>query len=61
MDRDRYWDSGRADKGWGLKIADGLGFRGGNFEHFKTFVGCSRNGTVGHCITSLNTDVARYS
>ena len=32
---------------------DYQGFRDGNFKHLKLFVGHSRNGTVGHCLTSL--------
>ena len=52
-------DGSRADKGRGLMVTDGQGLRAGNFEHFKTTVSHSRNGTVGHCITSLNTYVRR--
>ena len=38
-------------------VTDVLGFRRRNFEYFKTFMGCSRNGLVGHCLTSLHTDI----
>ena len=38
-------------------VTDDEKFRGGNFEHFKTSVGRSRNWTVGHYITSSHTDV----
>ena len=39
-------------------VTDVFDFIGKNFEHCQTFcTGCSRNGTVGHCIPSTHTDV----
>ena len=46
-------------RGW-KRESDRQGFRGGNFKHFETSVGRSRNWAVGHCVITSCTDVRQY-
>ena len=50
MYTDGHWVGAWADKGSGLTVTDSQGFRSEKFQNFKTSAGCSRNGTVGHCL-----------